>query len=85
MKFAWVFLAFLLAGGIARAGIYNTTDIYGETGDEFRLTPNVFKFRATLAIVRSIGFDKIEKDNLLRKRYFLNEALGGRQAVRAIV
>lgn len=72
MKFAWAGLFVVLAAESAYAGIYNTTET-----DDIRLSIDVSKFRDTLNKVRNIGFDKVEVDNLLRKRYLLNEALGG--------
>ncbi len=72
MKFAWVLLGLVVTCGSARAGVYSTAD-----GDDFRLSINVTKFFETFNVVRSIGIDKVEKDNPLRKRYFLYEALGG--------
>ncbi|MEI7683691.1 MAG: hypothetical protein WCL32_01595 [Planctomycetota bacterium] len=72
MRFAWAVFGILIAFAPAQAGIYNTTEI-----DELRLSSDVSQFRETLNKVRSIGFDKVDFDNLLRKRYFLNDALGG--------
>lgn len=72
MKFTSSIFGILLVAAGAQAGIYNTTET-----DDIRLSTDISQFRDTLVKVRSIGFDKVDFDNILRKRYLLNEALGG--------
>src|SRR5437016_6019858 len=71
MKFVTSLLLIAIFTCPASAGVYNTAD------NDFPLSQNVAKFRETLGFVRSIGYDKVDFDNPLRKRYFLWEALGG--------
>jgi hypothetical protein len=65
----------MVAATTAHAGIYNSSQL-----ETVRTTPsiqrrNVLKFLETLRYVRSIGIDKVEVDNSLRRNYFLCEAL----------
>jgi hypothetical protein len=82
MRLAAIVLAFLIAAGAARAGIYNTSQ--AETVRSVPSGGNVRNFLETFIYVRSIGIDKVDKSNRLRNAYFLSEALAGGRASGAL-
>lgn len=74
MRFALAVFGVFVGAASAPAGIYNSTD----NEFEFRYSQDILEFYTnTLPRVRSIGLDKVDIDNPLRRRYFLMEALGG--------
>lgn len=72
MRYAVVCLLGLVFHASAAAGIYNTVEV-----DDIRLSTDILQFRDILIKVRTIGFDKVDFENLLRKRYLFYEALAG--------
>src|SRR3954468_18292688 len=75
MKFAGGLAIFLAAVNAARAGIYNSAQLETVRTAPSMKRGNVFQFLETLRYVRSIGIEKVEVDNSLRRSYFLCEAL----------
>jgi hypothetical protein len=70
----WLLLAFL--AGRAEAGLYNTAE-----PTEALLDPTYTeKFHTHLLILRSLGMDKVEFDNPMRRRYMLQAELASRGA-----
>jgi hypothetical protein len=69
---------------VLRAGIYNLAESDDRTLSAQYMRPDGSGFRDTLLKVRSIGLDKVDKDNEIRKRYFLWEALGGASPPRSL-
>jgi len=59
----------------AHAGLYNTS----EPAETF-VDPTYLKFHANLLILRSLGMDKVEFDNPMRRRYMLQADLARRGA-----
>jgi hypothetical protein len=75
MKLAGGLLIVLAAANAARAGIYNSAQLETVRKAPSMQRGNVFQFLETLRYVRSIGIEKVEVDNSLRRSYFLCEAL----------
>src|SRR5712671_2337550 len=80
MKFAGVLLIFLVATATAQAGIYNSAQLETVRTNPSIQRRNVFQFLETLRYVRSIGIEKVEVDNTLRRSYFLCEVLAAGRA-----
>lgn len=71
----WLPMVVLLLGtGPAAAGLYNTSE-----PTESLLDPTYLeRFHNHLLVLRSLGMDKIEYDNPMRRRYVLQAELAGR-------
>jgi hypothetical protein len=71
-------LALLVCGFCTRpvhAGIYNFLE-----PEEFVIHPDFLgRYRPVLFMLRSVGMPEVQADNPLRKRYLLEEALGGQR------
>jgi hypothetical protein len=71
----WLVCVLLAAAGRADAGLYNTAE-----PTEALLDPTYTKFHTHLLILRSLGMDKVEVDNPMRRRYMLQAELARRGA-----
>src|SRR5687767_15060439 len=74
-RHATILLVLLALAGPSHAGLYNTS----EPAETF-VDPTYLKFHANLLILRSLGMDKVEFDNPMRRRYMLQADLARRGA-----
>jgi tetratricopeptide (TPR) repeat protein len=72
----WLLALMMLAPATAQAGLYNTSEPSDATLDP----TYVERFHNHLLILRSLGMDKVEYDNPMRRRYMLQGELAKRGA-----